>query len=100
MLVWHPPCQSALPDHMRMVASYPEELGEGSRDGSKVGVDLDQAPQPAGQLLAGSWGLEALITHDDGAVVAPVPDHSPHGLVHCSATPQHSHDACLTSNRC
>ena len=85
---------------MRMAASYPEELGEGSGHCPKVGVDLDQAPQPAGQLLAGSWGLEALITHDDGAVVAPVPDHSPHGLIHCSATPQHRHehchDACLT----
>ncbi|KAA6423743.1 MAG: hypothetical protein FRX49_06314 [Trebouxia sp. A1-2] len=43
----------------------------GSGHCPKVGVDLDQAPQPAGQLLAGSWGLKALITHDDGAIVAP-----------------------------
>ena len=81
--------QRLTPAASRAGQTHPEELGEGPRDGPEVGVDLHQAPQPAGQLLAGSWGLEALITHDDGTVVTPVPDHSPHGLVHRSAAPPH-----------
>lgn len=63
----------------------PEELGEGARDGSKVGVDLDQATQPAGELLASAGSLEALIAHDNCSVVPSMPDHPPHGLVNCSA---------------
>lgn len=65
--------------------AHPEELSERAGDRAKVGVDLHQAAQPARELLAGPSGLEALITHDDGAIIPPVPDHPPHCLVHCSA---------------
>ena len=64
-------------------APYSEELGEGARDSSKVGVDLHQAAQPAGELPLGAWGLKALVTHDDGSIVLLVPDDPPHSLVHC-----------------
>ena len=67
------------------VRPYPEELGEGAGHHAKVRIDLDQVSEPTGELLAGAGCLEALITHDDGTIILPVPDHPPHGLIDGSA---------------